>query len=70
MTIGISKHNSELLDQFIDTILQSFEDRTIEQTEARESLKKAFSLVASDNQSVGFFLESEIRAILDQGGRG
>ena len=66
---SLSQDDSDLLDQYIDIILQSFQDGTIDQTEARESLKKAFALTAAGNPSTAFFLESEMRAILDQGGR-
>ena len=65
---ALSVADSRLVDQFIDIVLQKLLDGTIDQTEARQSLKKAFSLVASGNPSVAFFLESEMRGVIDQGG--
>lgn len=66
---AIAETESRLLDQYIDLLLQSLLEGTIDQTEARNSLRKAIALVDIGNSSIAFFLESEIRALLDQGGR-
>ena len=61
--------NSQLLDQFIDVVLQKVLEGTIDQARARQSLKKACELIAAGNASVASFLESEIYRISDQGSR-
>ncbi|MDE2363479.1 MAG: hypothetical protein KGM42_12440 [Hyphomicrobiales bacterium] len=65
----MSQADSQLLDQFIDIVLQKFLEGDIDQAAARQSLSKAFALVASGNPSVAFFLESQIHVILEQGSR-
>jgi hypothetical protein len=64
---SLSEADSQLLDQFIDVVLQKFREGTIDQASARQSLKQAFTLIAAGNPSMAFFLESQIHEILDQG---
>lgn len=63
----LSEADSELFDQFLDTLIRKLLDGTIDQSRARQSLKKAILLVAAGNPNISFFLESQIQVILDQG---